>query len=226
MSRTLTAGMVTELTAASKRPVLFVSAEFLSGTVYYWTGIGTIAWNGQTWLGAGQLLRVAPAEETLTVRAAGARITLSGLSAAIVALAMDEARQGKFVQCWLGFLDSAGAVIADPTVLFRGWLDDIETLIGPEMGSVTIVAESRMASSPKAYRRFTETDQKAEYAADTFFDFVEAVQTWRGTWGSGPQRIPAARPIVDDSQPNDEGGGSWRGGGGGDDGGDDGGGDE
>ena len=34
-----------------------------------WTGVGTISWDGQTWIGAGNILGLTAIEETVEVRA-------------------------------------------------------------------------------------------------------------------------------------------------------------
>ena len=85
MTRDLTAGMLSEITADALRPVLLVSAEFASGTVRLWTGCTDIVHDGNTYTGAGHLLSISDMTETVDARAVGITIALSGMPGADVA---------------------------------------------------------------------------------------------------------------------------------------------
>jgi len=47
MSRNLSAGMITEVTASQLKPAILVKAEFDSGDVLLWSGVGQITYNAQ-----------------------------------------------------------------------------------------------------------------------------------------------------------------------------------
>ena len=68
MTRSLTAGMVTEATAPSLRPILLVKIAFDSGDLNLWTGIGDLVFSGDTYTGAGDLLAFSPVEESDDLR--------------------------------------------------------------------------------------------------------------------------------------------------------------
>jgi hypothetical protein len=92
--RDLTASVIAAITAPTVRPVVFYEGVYSSGTLRLWSGITSVSWNGQTWLGAGNLLNVAPIQEVSDVRAAGFAVSLSGDSSALLALNIGAARQG------------------------------------------------------------------------------------------------------------------------------------
>ncbi len=63
MTRPVTARMAKALLEGNPR-ALFVSIEHPDGTGYFWSGIGTRTWNGQTWTGTGVLGTVTPVKHS------------------------------------------------------------------------------------------------------------------------------------------------------------------
>jgi hypothetical protein len=59
MPRPLSAEMLAALQAPVIKPAIFVEITFASATAYIWSGIGSVEWNGHTWLGLGARLRCA-----------------------------------------------------------------------------------------------------------------------------------------------------------------------
>lgn len=186
MSRDLTVAAAAAIAAGTVRPVLFYAGEFAAGTVRLWTGVGTITWDGQSWTGAGNLLGMSSIQETTQIRAAGLSVSLSGVSSALISLALTDAQQGADGKVWLGFLDATGAVIADPALAFQGRLDVPEIVDGGETCSITISYESRLIDLERAReRRYTSEDQRIDYPDDRGFDFVPGLQDAVIPWGRG-----------------------------------------
>ena len=176
MSRELTAGMVAEVTASKLRPVIFYEGEFASGTLRMWSGVGAITWNSSSWAGAGSLLTVSEMTETADVRAAGFTCTLSGVSSAIIAVALAEGRLGKPGKVWLGMMDGDGAVIADPYLAFSGRLDVPSIDDSGETTAVSISYESRLIDLQRSReRRWTHEDQQIDFPGDLGFAFVSSM---------------------------------------------------
>ncbi len=94
MSRDITTAFATALADQQLRPVIFFEGQFATGWVRIWSGIGDVAWNGETWTGAGSLLGLGSIDETGEVVAGGTAISLSGVPLDLVQMAIDEARQG------------------------------------------------------------------------------------------------------------------------------------
>jgi hypothetical protein len=185
MARSLTAGVVTELDARVKRPVVFFEGEFSGSTVRFWSGLGTKSWNGESWTGVGTLGSLSPITETGTIAARGLRVGLSGIPSALLSLVLGSVRRGLAGRIWLGFLDSAGAVIADPHKSFEGRLDQPEISEGGTTADIFITYENRLLPLERPItRRFTDEDQKIDFSADEGFNFVAAVQEWNGKWGA------------------------------------------
>ena len=177
MARSITAALNTKLLAAVKRPIFLIEALFDTGALRLWSGLGTLTWNSNTWVGTGRLLQFSPVQETADIIATGLNYTLSGLDAAILALVDVEQYQGRIVKLYFGAMTAAGAIVADPYELHRGKAD---TMNDEETGETTTVAlsvESVLIDLEKPVLfRYTSEDQKLIDSTDTFCDFVVDLQ--------------------------------------------------
>lgn len=180
----LTNDMVTEVTAATLRPILLFEGEFATGFLRLWTGYGDLAWDDKTWTGAGTLIGVAPVQQTSDIRAAGTTVELNGIPSEVISIALSESRQGKEGTIWLGMLTEAGAVVEDPVILFRGKLDVPTIDDGGDTCRVAISYESRLIDLERPReRRYTPEDQAIDYPGDTGFDEVTKLQDTKVVWG-------------------------------------------
>ncbi len=185
MVRSLTAGMVTEVTAATLRPILLVKLAFDSGDLNLWTGVGDLVFSGDTYTGAGDLLAFSPIEEGVALKAVGLTGALSGIPSAIISTALAEDYMGRPVTVWFGALTAAGALVADPEPIFGGLIDSMPIEDAGETAIIQIQAENRLARLEEAPgRRYTPEDQAIEYAGDKGLDFVVALNDGREiVWG-------------------------------------------
>ena len=184
MARDLTAGMVTEVTAAALEPIIFIKAEFDSGDLNLFTGLGSISFGGDTYTGGGDLLTFSAIEETEVVEANNVTIGLTGIKSSVISIALGEDYQDRQITVWFGALDSSGALIADPQKIFSGRMDVMQIEDGGETASISVRCESNLITlkRPKE-RRYTSEDQKSDHPTDTFFDQVESLQDAQVTWG-------------------------------------------
>lgn len=183
-SRGLSAGNAAQAAASVKRPCVLFAGEFASGWLRLWSGVGDLAWGGYTWQGAGELLEVSALSESDEVVSRGVQVSLTA-SSSIVSAALGSARQGKPGRVYLGFVDAAGALVADPVMLFEGRLDVPEIEPGTDTCTVTIAYEDELAALDRPLiRRYTPEDQKLDDATDRGFEFVTALQDVSVAWGS------------------------------------------
>ncbi len=186
MTRAISAAMLAALQGQSLRPVILFESEFPSGFLRLWSGLGSIVWDGRTWVGAGTLLGVAAVEETTDVVASGTAVTLSAVPTDLVSLVIGEAQQGAPGRLWLGLLDAGGALIADPVAWFTGRLDVPTISDGAETCTVTVTYESRLIDLGRAREwRLTDESQKALYPGDRGLEYVTTIQDRPIAWGRG-----------------------------------------
>jgi hypothetical protein len=164
LARALTGSVISELSAGRVSPAIFVQIDFSGGTSRIWSGNFPISWNAQTWLGVGKFGSMTPNTEDVELAAQGITLSLAGIPSDLLGQALTECRQGKAVKVWLGFLDSAGAVIADPFQSFAGRMDVPNIDEGAETSTVSITVENSLIDLQRnKERRYTHDDQQLDF---------------------------------------------------------------
>jgi hypothetical protein len=190
MPRAMTADYLAAIQSAALRPALFVEANFTSGPIYVWSGVGSIAWGGHTWTGLGSLGNVSMIEEGATVEAKGITLTLSGIDATMLTGILEEFQVGLPAIVSLGLFDAAGALIADPVGCFVGQMDQPTLDVTGTSATISINCESRLIEMNVAVdRRYTNEDQQRDYPGDRGFEFVNSIQEAQIYWGRTPSSV-------------------------------------
>lgn len=185
MARSLTAGMITEVTAKALSPILLMKAEFDSGALRLWTGLGNLTYNAEVYVGAGGMIGVSPVTESLNTQANGVDFALRGIPNDLIALALSENYQGRFVSCWFACLDASGALISSPYLLFKGRMDVLEILEAGDTSTLTMRCENLLIDLQRVKsRRYTDEDQKAMFPNDKGLEFVVQLQDREIIWGA------------------------------------------
>lgn len=200
MTRTATTALTNALAADSVEPFFAFKLEFDSGTTRIWTGMGDLDFDTgsgtETFLGGSSLVGIQPNEETADIQATGCTFSLNGIDNASISLALTEDYQGRNATLFVGAF-SSGAVVADPYILFKGFMDTMDISDNGQTASIQVKAESRLVSLQKArIRRFTEQDQKLIDSTDEGLGYVLDLQNRTIAWGSGkPDTFIGTSPI-------------------------------
>jgi len=185
MARTLTSGLLTEITANQLHPFVAVEIFFPKYTTRIWGGYGTIRINSQDFLGVGTLGAISSVNETTQTQASGLTLSLSGIPNDLLAVAMAEQYQGNTVNIYFGCLNEEHSVIESPINIFSGRVDVMSLSEGKESSTLAITVESRLIDLEKPrLRRYTAEDQKIDFADDKGLDFVASIQETQIQWGS------------------------------------------
>ena len=204
MARSLVAALGAEIQKAALKPIRFAEVEVSSGTVRVWSGVGTITWNSQTWTGIGSFGGISPITETSEARAEGLVLTLSGVDPTLLGYALTEIRHGKNAKVWLGAMDDAGDILADPFLSFAGKVDTAAIDEGGKTSQIQITVESRLIEMHRARdRRWTHEDQQIDYPGDLGFEYVAGLQELNLIWGRG---TPFPSGPTQPTQPTQPGG--------------------
>lgn len=203
--RNISTEMQAVSTAEVVRPVMFVECDFDSGEINLWNGVGALDYGGKTYIGAGNLLRVEPVSESAELRANGTSVTLSGINNTLVSLAKDEDYQGREMVIKLGAMDENNDVIADPVIMFSGFMDTMVLVEAGDTSSIKIDVENKLIQMERArVRRFTDNDQKIDYPNDDGFSFVTKIQDRQVNWGkptgTSGERGTAGSTIADERE--------------------------
>lgn len=184
MSRVLSTEMQAVASADLVRPIYLMKAEFDAGDVNLWSGIGSLTFDGDTYLGAGDLLSISQISESAELTASGISITLAGVKQSLLTIARDEPYQGRVITLYLGALNDSGDIISSPVVLFSGFMDVMNISDSGETSSIVISAENKLIAFDRAsVRRYTAEDQKIDYPNDKGFEFVAKIQEKEIIWG-------------------------------------------
>jgi len=182
--RDLTAGMEAAVQAGTVYPALLYEGEFVDGGgapvfVRLWSGIGTLSWNAQSWLGVGNLIGMSEIRESTSLRANSFEAWLNGQSTALVATALTAFRKNRSGKIWLALFAAGNFTtpIVDPYLLKKGRSDTIPIDDAGTTSKITVRYEDRLAALgiPRE-RRYTSADQALRDPADRGFEYVEALQ--------------------------------------------------
>ncbi len=184
MSRDLTTAHKNAVTAGTVRPVMMITAEFDTETLRFWNGTGDFIYDGDTFIGAGNLLKTSDITETQNIEARGIEFELSGIPSSLLSIALTEEYQDRQITQTFAPLDANGVAIADPFIYFSGKADIMTIEDGGKYSSIKLTAESDLITLTRSNeRRRTPEDQKLTYPGDTFFDNVAALQSKDVIWG-------------------------------------------
>jgi len=183
MPRTTDSSLISALTAGSLQPAIFVMLTFSTGPQYIWSGIGSVTWNGHTWTGLGPLLQLSPISDAATVEPRGASVSLSGLDATLLPLAMADFVLGLPAAIYLG-LGSGGTLIATPITSWAGRMDQCSIDVTGTDATITIALENRLLDlNISTERRLTNQDQQMTWPGDLGLAFVDGIQELTIYWG-------------------------------------------
>lgn len=185
MSRELSTEYRNAVISNYVRPFLLIQGFFDTETLRFWNGIGDLDYDGDTYTGAGHLLKLDDIDETTKVEARGITLTLSGIPSSLIAVALTEDYQDRKVTVDLGFFDASGVIIPTPFRFFSGKADIMAIRDGAETATISLTAENDLIILQRVNeRRRTAEDQKRELSSDTFFDSVAALQNKSIVWGN------------------------------------------
>lgn len=168
------------------RMALLAYADFPSGPVRIWTGLGMLYADGHEWLGVGDLLAVEDITETTDSAQNGLAVRLSGIPSHIYDNLELADYQNREASLSMVVFDEDCQPIGPAEVLFSGLMDSDTVKDNGSEVSVTIMLESVLSDHlrPRVYR-YTHEDQQTRYpdANDKGLEFVAALKQVQIRWG-------------------------------------------
>lgn len=176
MSRDITTAAKNATLADDVIEVFLVKMEFGSGTSYVTTADRTITYDSNNYLGVGGLGSISPISENGQLNPEKVELSLSGVDSANIATALGEDYQGLPATIYAGYFNiSTYALIADPVILFKGTMDNMEVILGKTANiKVSVISILDNWRKPKI-RRYNNDDQQSEYLGDKGFEYVEQI---------------------------------------------------
>jgi hypothetical protein len=204
VSRGFPSDVLTALSSEHVALVTFAKLEFPSGTLYLHNSIGTYTWGGNDWLGTGDLGEISQLEEGAQISPYKITLSLSGLDATISGAALTEDYYLQPVTVYLGVLNANDVLIADPTIVWEGAMDQMELSIGAADGDmIVLTAESELARFDKASNlKYTDAQLQSDSAGSLGFEFMADIEGAKIRWGDPNSDAVAggpARPNIYDN---------------------------
>lgn len=172
----------------SDHQILFtaVKAEFDTETIYLWSGDYDLVIDGNTYTGAGTLLSISDIEDTLELKSSGLSISLAGMDATMLDLALTENYQNRFITVYLGYLFGSTDTVVGTMTLFKGRMQSMTINDDPNGSTITVDAENRLIDLQRPSNlRYTKASQEyvAGLTVDTCFNRVQSLQDKEIIWG-------------------------------------------
>jgi len=175
--------MITAVKSNDVSPCVLVDLTLATGVQHIWSGIGSLVYSGNTYLGVGSLGQIGDVTEGSDVKADGTTITLSGIDPVLLNDCLLEIQLGAPVTVWFAVFQS-GAVLGAAYPLFVGTVDQPVVPISPDTIAITLKLETRMTNLQRASnRRYTASDQNYNYPSDSGFNWVETLSDIALIWG-------------------------------------------
>lgn len=163
------------LRAGSLRLAMLAEFELTDATYRFWSGPGTLTWNGNDFLGVARLGRISGAGETAEIRTTETTYSLAGITDfPELSEFLETPVRGCPARAWLALLDDDGAVIPDPILIDDSILDTATTVFAEDGSAVlNLNATSAVFYWQRPISRFiTNEDQQVLYPGDTGFDRI------------------------------------------------------
>ena len=168
--RVLPEQFITAVTSGVVMPAILVDLTFVSGTKHVWSGVGPLAFNGNTYIGAGTLGSIGPIVESIELQADGTSVALSGIDPSLYAECLSDIQLGLPATIWFCIL--AGG-FAYGYKAFEGQMDKPSINTGADAITIAIALENKLVNLQRpSARRYTTQDQYLDYPNDCGFSWV------------------------------------------------------
>lgn len=179
MTRTVPSALLTALSQPEVYPFYAVDMNFDSAPLRLWTGNGDRTILADTYLGAGSLMGISGLDEVNDLSAKGVSVTLSGVPASLVSLALQEPYQRRSCKIYFGTTDTS-----TPIEIFSGLMNTMTIEDGGETSTIELVIESKLVQLERSSnRRYTDANHQSRHNGDTFFSYVADLQDKSIIWG-------------------------------------------
>jgi hypothetical protein len=185
MSRIISADMISALSASPVRPVYLLRTNVATPYLAYCSLDRDLTWDGIPYVGNGTFLGRSSIVESNDDSADELEIILSGVSEALLSIILAYSHGNILGRLYLGLLNAAGALIADPLTLFEGIIDcpTIQDKVDELSLSIKYVSTLLPMQSSREIR-YTDAMQKHMFPGDLGFEFLSQIAAWKGFWGT------------------------------------------
>ncbi len=197
MVRTLTGAMVTAAAAEDGDLLHLISLVFSGGTQFLTTAPHNVVFSGDTYVAVGGHLGFDVVQESGDLTGQGVRVTLDGVDQTVISPLLAQNYIGRTAKVYQAHMDSSGALVSDPVLLFEGLLNSrfsVKESRNPD-GTGTVVVTTTIVSPLVSFRqrrgiRMTLASHQHHFPADTIMRHISTISNRQVPWGkSGGGRV-------------------------------------
>jgi hypothetical protein len=183
MSRGISAALLNALGTDHIQPFFAVELMFDTAPLRLWTGISNKVINvqgaDQTFIGTGSLLSLSGVDEVYDLSAKSVSLSLTGLNAGILSIALQEPYQRR--KCRLYFGEQS---VTDVVEIFSGKMNTMSISDEAESSTIVLDVESNLVELERSSNwRYNDENHQSRYSGDIFFSFVQSIQDQQVAWG-------------------------------------------
>jgi hypothetical protein len=184
MSRDLHALLVDVLNGDAMSPAILVKMDFDAAPVFLWTGTGDLAWDGDTYTGAGDLLGFEFPEENNSGAVSGLTFTLSGAESTWVSVALSQTYKGRKAEMFLAEVTHApNAVVGAPVRLFKGVMDTMFSDDDGAEATISVTVERYSIDPTASGFLWDNEEQQRRFPGDKGLEYVPSMAEAELDWG-------------------------------------------
>ena len=184
MSRNLSTVFASAITGSKLTFANAVDFDFggTSGTVRFYTGIGTLMLDGYEYTGTGNIGSITSYTEDNKLGVNNMTFTLSGVPSDVLALALNEQCRNKPCRMYMVLFNEAGNVISKQ-ICFTGRMDQMFVKEAGDNSSISITAESQVIDFNRPrLNRWVFNQRKDE--SDNGLKYISKASTLVIPWGT------------------------------------------
>lgn len=178
-------------TADHVSTVEMVSIAFPSGTLRLATGDVPVTWGGNTFAASGQLLETGAAEEAGDLTPRTVTLQLAGTDPALISTLRTDSAQYASANVYLGFINAAGALVADPHLLAADMLvSSPQISLGEGTATISLEIETDDIYLGRSSAVLaTDVVQRSRSPGDTGMSKVAAIADKTIEWGKETRAV-------------------------------------
>ncbi len=183
------------------RPRYFVRLDFASGVQRYHTDIGprTIThpiFGSEVYTGIGDMGGIeGEIVESVSAAPQAVKISLTGVKSAFTTTIITDDYFRRDAEVMMGLDDASGAVLADPEIIFSGFMDKADLILAEDSARIVMTCESRAFELQRSSDwRFTDEDKQIEVSGDLLGEYIYRMADLQLFWGDKQFLSPFSTP--------------------------------
>lgn len=180
----LSTANLAQITSDYYELVLLAKFEFSDGTYCLHSSYGEIDFDGNTYLGVGDLGQVTAIREQSELGPSSLEFVLSGINPALVSVALDTSEYKAPITIYEGYRQDDGTLVDDPWIRWSGWWEHSTVNIGAENIARATAQHDIAILDERDGGRYSDEDQTVRYSSDRIFQYTpymaDLVLSWAG----------------------------------------------